>query len=84
MVAIGVTDRIDFDELTLIASTPCDVHTVDYFDQMDSDMNATMNFICGCESVKQRDVSMRDYMYNVADMTSMIHSTVSSFTTQYH
>ena len=57
MVAIGVTNNIDYDELTLIASTPCDVHTVEYFDQMDSDMNATMTFICGCESVKRRDVS---------------------------
>ena len=49
VVAIGVTRQIDYQELRLIASTDCDVHTVDYFDQMTSDMNATMNFICGCK-----------------------------------
>ena len=45
VVAIGVTRNIDYQELRLIASTDCDVHTVDYFDQMTSDMNATMNLI---------------------------------------
>ena len=50
VVAIGVGDQVDFDELRTIATTPCDVHTVEGFDHMDDDMDETMDQICGCQS----------------------------------
>ena len=49
VVAIGVGNRVDFDELQTIASTACDVHTVANFDLMDEDMNKTMDQLCGCQ-----------------------------------
>jgi hypothetical protein len=52
-----VTSRIDFNELKVIASDPCQVYTVDDFNQMDDNMDATMDLICGCKISVQNTIT---------------------------